>query len=183
MSKNTNRDKNAGPGKAAGAGNSKSRGQSSRTWKRPLKQKSPKVNKKYKDRLFRFIFLKLYNDFNKTTYTNLEKIEMTPVEYELFKGLATICANEHDPEQIRIWAFNEGKEEGLAEAKAKAKAEAKAEAIIEGRKEGEDMLADLLLRLNAAGRFDEYEKVLTDKVLRQQLLEEFRIVRQSTPEE
>ena len=85
-----------------------------------------------------------------------------------------MCVYEYDLERTRNWSFNEGKEEGIAEGRIEGKRE--------GREEGENMLADLLLHLNAAGRFEESAKALTDKNLRQRLLTEFGIEGQSTPE-
>ena len=74
-----------------------------------------------------------------------------------------MCVYEYDLERTRNWSFKEGKEEG--------------------REEGENMLADLLLHLNAAGRFEESAKALTDKDLRQRLYKEFGIKGQSTTEQ
>ena len=94
MSKNTDTDKNAGPENSAGAGNNESLGKSSSDWKGSLNLKLPKVNKQYKDRLFRFIFashpqwtLKLYNAINKTAYTNFDELEFTTLENALFMSV------------------------------------------------------------------------------------------------
>ena len=91
-----NKDKKAGAQSGVGAKKNSRRGAGSRKGKRPLKLKLklPKVNRQYKDRLFKFLFashpeltLSLYNAINGTDHKNVDDLEITTVDNALFMSM------------------------------------------------------------------------------------------------
>ena len=84
--------------------------------------------------------------------------------------MTDMCVFDFDLECSLKNSFEDGKEEGLLIGEAR------------GEVRGLDKFADLLQKLNKAGRTQEAAQVITDKALRDRLLEEFGINRPSAPQ-
>ncbi|MBQ8707507.1 MAG: hypothetical protein IJ523_05420 [Succinivibrionaceae bacterium] len=93
-----------------------------------------------------------------------------------------MCVFDFNLERSLNNSFEDGKEEGRAEGRAEGVVIGEARGEVKGRADGLDMFADLLQKLNKAGRAQEAAQVITDKALRDRLLEEFGINGPSAPQ-
>ena len=98
------------------------------------------------------------------------------------KKVTDMCVFDFNLERSLNNSFEDGKEEGRAEGRAEGVVIGEARGEVKGRADGLDMFADLLQKLNKAGRAQEAAQVITDKALRDRLLEEFGISGPSAPQ-
>ena len=124
-----------------------------------------KLNRKYKDTLFRKVFnnkkdlLSLYNALNDTSHTDDSLITINTIEDAIYIGYKNDIIRRRW--QICYW-------QNLMRRRIKKQSYA------DGETNGEEKMAELVVKLKESGRTDELIKI-TDKKERERLYKEFNM--------